>query len=100
MLLAASLFTVDVSLPLLPFAPLLLWLHGGFRLDRRRLAVLAGWGLVMLPYLWLLLRFVRNPAGYAGRAIVVQSASQRIGNGLRLWADNFRPWRWPLPDTI
>lgn len=92
-LLACSLLTIDVAFPAIPFLALLFaWLgraHG-----RRLAALLAAWGMVVVPTAVVEWSFLHDPKSYAAMAMVPQSKGALLRLAATLWTENFTPWRW------
>lgn len=91
---AASIWTIDVAIPALPFVPLLLFWRGGRAALRRTLGVLVAVGVALAPAVPVEWRFLRDPSGYAAVALQPMSPMARLHRAAVLWGDNFAPWRW------
>jgi hypothetical protein len=94
-LLACSLLTMDVALPAVPFLALLFVGLGGWRPTARVGALLAAWGLILVPIAIVEFSFLRDPTSYAAMAFVPASTDV-LTRTIELWLDNFAPWRWPF----
>jgi len=93
-LLVCSLLTMEVALPALPLLALLfLWLSR-WHPRRRVIGLLAAWGIVLVPILIVEWRFLHDPASYAATALLPLSRTVLLKRTIRLWLDNFTPWRW------
>jgi hypothetical protein len=91
--LELSLWTTDTGLAPALIAPILLWTW--IRRDKARLFVTLGaWYSAILPYLFVLIPWLRSGQGYAATALVPMPAGQRASLALRLFAYNFTPWSW------
>ena len=92
-LLVASLLTMDVALPAVPFLALLfVWL---VRWRKGRLAVLlVAWGIVLVPVVIVEWSFLHDPKSYAAVALLPQSQGVLATRTIALWLDNFTPWHW------
>jgi hypothetical protein len=98
-LLVASLLTMDVAIPAVPFLILLfVWL--GMRADgdgrRRLLPLLLLWALVLVPIAMVEWSFLHDRDSYAASAVLPLSRRALLIRTARLWLDNFLPWRWAL----
>jgi hypothetical protein len=92
-LLACSLLTMEVALPAAPFLALLfVWLGRGHL--RRVAALLAAWGIVLVPVAIIEWSFLHDPKSYAAVALLPFSKGVLLGRTIALWLDNFAPWRW------
>jgi hypothetical protein len=91
---AASIWTIDVAIPALPFVPLLLFAGGGRNAWKRILVALAALGVALAPAVSVEWAFLHDPAGYAAVAIRPMDPMARAGLALQLWLENFAPWRW------
>ncbi len=91
---AASIWTIDVAIPALPFIPLLLLWRGGLASWRRILGVLSAVGLALAPAVPVEWQFLHDPSGYAAVAQQSMSLMVRLHRAAMLWGDNFAPWRW------
>jgi hypothetical protein len=91
---AASIWTIDVGIPALPFLPLLLFWRGGAAGWRRILWVLAALGLALAPAIPVEWQFLHDPSGYAAVAMVPMRLADRLVRTGSLWLENFTPWRW------
>jgi hypothetical protein len=92
-LLACSLLTIDVAFPAIPFLALLfVWL--GRAHARRLAALLAAWGMVVVPTAVVEWSFLHDPKSYAAMAMVPQSKGALLRLAVTLWTENFTPWRW------
>ncbi len=96
LLLASSLWNMDVALPALPFAALLFLWMSGWHATRRLIVLAATWSVVLLPVAILEWSFLRDPHSYAAIARVRMPAEALTRRILGLWRENFAPWRWPL----
>jgi hypothetical protein len=92
--LGASLWTLDVGIPMLAFLPLLVAWQAGFRPRPRPVALLLAWGAVAAPVAVLEWRFLHDPAGYAAVAVARVPAGELAGRAMTLWSENFLPWQW------
>jgi hypothetical protein len=92
--LGASLWTVDVAIPALPFLPLLVAWRAGIRPRVRSVALLVAWGIVVAPVAVLEWRFLHDPQGYAVAALRPLPPGEIASRALALWGENFAPWRW------
>lgn len=92
--LTASLWTIDVAIPALPFIPLLLFWRGGRAAWRRIVCVVAVAGLAIAPALWTEWQFLHDPAGYAAVALQPLAWPTRLHRTALFWFENFAPWRW------
>jgi hypothetical protein len=98
--LAASLWTIDVAIPALPFIPLLLFWRGGRTAWRRIACVVVAAGLAIAPALWTEWQFLRDPSGYAAVAVQPLAWTTRLYRTATFWFDNFAPWRWVFARPI
>jgi hypothetical protein len=98
--LAASLWTIDVAIPALPFIPLLLFWRGGRAAWRRVACVVAAAGLAIAPALWAEWKFLHDPSGYAAVAVQPLAWTTRLYRTAMFWFDNFAPWRWVFARPI
>jgi hypothetical protein len=96
----ASVWTIDVGIPALPFVPLLLFWRGGRAARRRILLVLAATGLVLAPAAIVEWRFLHDPSSYAAVAMQPIPFPTRLDRISSLWCDNFAPWRWVFARTL
>jgi hypothetical protein len=93
-LLLCSLLTMEVALPAVPFLALLFAWIGGRRFARRLIVLAIAWGAVVVPAAIVEWSFLRDPKSYAAVALVTMSSRALAGRTLRLWLENFAPWRW------
>jgi hypothetical protein len=94
LLLASSLWNMDVALPAIPFVALLFLWVSGWRLTKRLAALLAAWTVVLIPVAIVEWIFLHDRAGYAAVAITAMSPRAFAIRAIRLWLENFEPWRW------
>jgi hypothetical protein len=94
LLLASSLWNMDVALPAIPFVALLFVWVSGWRLTKRLAALLAPWTVVLIPVAIVEWIFLHDRAGYATVAITPMSPRAFAIRTIRLWLENFEPWRW------
>jgi hypothetical protein len=98
--LAASLWTLDIAIPALPFVPgLLLW-RSGLRAWRRMLLLFAALGLTLAPAVPIEWRFLHDASGYAAQAMKPMTLPERLDRILSLWGENFAPWRWAFARPV
>ena len=98
--IAASLWTLDIAIPALPFVPgLLLW-RSGMRSWRRMLLLLAALGLTLAPAVPIEWRFLHDAKGYAAQAMKPMPPAERLDRILSLWGENFAPWRWAFARPV
>ena len=90
-LLASSLWNMDVGLPAVPFAMMLfVWIAGW----RRSRSLLASWTIVLIPVAIVEWIFLHDPTAYPARAIVPMPIFEVLKRAVNLWIENFAPWRW------
>jgi len=94
LLLASSLWNMDVALPATPFAVLLFIWVSGWRLTKRLAALLTAWTVVLIPVAIVEWIFLHDRSGYAAVAITSMSPLSIAIRAIRLWLENFAPWRW------
>ncbi len=94
LLLTSSLWNMDVGLPAVPFAVFVLVWISGWRPERKLLVLLAVWAIVLIPVAIVEWSFLHDPKGYAALAIVPMPAVAVIRRTIKLWIENFAPWRW------
>jgi hypothetical protein len=99
-LLAASLLTMDVALPAIPFLLLLFVWIGGGRPTRRVVGLVVAWGIVLVPISIVEWSFLHNPTGYAAMALVPMTKRVLVTRTIVLWLDNFAPWRWAFARPV
>jgi hypothetical protein len=92
--LAISIWTLDLAIPALPFAPVLLLWRGGWQGWRRLLLVVGAWGLTLAPAAPVEWRFLHDPGGYAAVALTPMPLGEHVEAARRLWLENFKPWAW------
>jgi hypothetical protein len=92
--IAASIWTIDVAIPALPFVPLLLFWRGGAAAWRRILLVLSAAALTLAPAAAVEWRFLHDASSYAAVAMVPMRLVTRLHRTIILWLENFAPWRW------
>jgi hypothetical protein len=97
---AASIWTVDVGIPALPFLPLLLLWRGGVATLRRSLLVLSAIALTLAPAVPIEWRFLHDPASYAAVAMLPMQPAERVARAISLWQENFIPWRWAFDHPL
>jgi hypothetical protein len=97
---AASIWTIDVAIPALPFVPFLLFWRGGTAAWRRILGVLAAVGLTLAPAVRAEWRFLHDASGYAAVAMRPMPLADRLHRTMSFWLENFKPWRWALARPI
>ncbi|HXH38439.1 MAG TPA: hypothetical protein VNN08_07410 [Thermoanaerobaculia bacterium] len=97
---AASIWTIDVAIPALPFAPLLLFWRGGTAAWRRILLVLSAVGLALAPAVRIEWRFLHDASGYAAVAMRPMPLAARLDRTISMWSENFAPWRWVFARPI
>src|SRR5260221_7679887 len=90
--LEISVWTVDVAFILMPFVPLLLLVPPVSR--RRVLLLLALCVAATLPAMIREWSFLRDPTSYAASAILHLPPWQLSVRIVRLYLENFMPWRW------
>jgi hypothetical protein len=98
-LLAASLLTMDVAFPAVPFLILLFAWWGTRTLDdgrRRVVLLLILWSLVLVPIAVVEWSFLHDRNSYAAAALLPMARRALLFRAIRLWLDNFLPWRWAL----
>lgn len=93
LLVNASVFTTDGTVPAIALAPLLFWAARG-RIDRRVVLASGFWAGVLVPHLALFLSFLLDPKSYASVALVPLEPLDRAWNTFALFANNFLPWQW------
>lgn len=98
--IAASIWTLDIAIPALPFVPLLLLWRSGVQAWRRILLVLAALGLALAPAVPIEWRFLRATNGYAAVALRPMSPADRFDRIISLWSENFAPWRWAFSRPV
>ncbi|MEO8504974.1 MAG: hypothetical protein ABI609_13835 [Acidobacteriota bacterium] len=101
--LAFSIWTLDIAIPSLPFAPLLMvWMvwRGRSKAWRPILVVMLAWGLSLAPAVPIEWRFLHDPAGYVAGAMRHVSLAERIQGTAWQWLENFRPWRWAFARRV
>ena len=87
LLLAISLWTMDVAFPAIPFViAFLVW--------KRAWRVLIAWTVVVVPTAIVEWRFLTDPESYAARARVAMSFVMLLRRSVSQWLLNFMPWRW------
>jgi hypothetical protein len=91
---AASIWTIDVGIPALPFLPLLLFWRGGAAAVRRSLLALSVLGLALAPAVPIEWRFLHDPTSYAAVAMRPMQFAERFNRTTLLWYENFVPWHW------
>ncbi|MGH9441850.1 MAG: hypothetical protein ACRD16_06205 [Thermoanaerobaculia bacterium] len=91
---SASLWTTDSALPGILLVPVLLWAATNGRLSRRLFAHAVAWYAPVIPYLVVLIRFLRDPQSYAARAVTWLAPAEWIRKSWTLFLYNFQPWRW------
>jgi hypothetical protein len=94
-----SVWTVDVAFLVMPFVPLLFFLRGASSSNRgaegrRALLLLGVCAVATLPAMIQEVRFLLDPRGYAASAIVRMPFRQLAARAVRLYLENFKPWRW------
>jgi hypothetical protein len=97
---AASIWTVDVGIPALPFLPLLLFWRGGAAALRRSLLVLSAIAVTLAPAVPIEWQFLHDPSSYAAVAMLPMHPAERIGRAINLWWENFIPWRWAFDHPL
>jgi hypothetical protein len=98
--IAASLWTLDIAIPALPFVPLLLVWRSGTRAWRRILLVLSALVLTLAPAVPVEWRFLHDPSGYAAVAMRPMRLAERLRRTASLGYENFAPWRWAFAHRI
>lgn len=91
--LNAGLLASDGAAPAAALAPLLFLATRG-RADRRWAAASACWGLALVPWTVVFLRFLRDPGSYAAIAVAPFDAVRQGRLTAALTAHDFMPWRW------
>jgi putative Ca2+/H+ antiporter (TMEM165/GDT1 family) len=94
LLLASSLWNMDVGLPAVPFAVFLVVWISAWRPSKKLVVLLAVWAIVLIPVAIVEWSFLHDPNGYAARAIVTMPAGAVMRRAIKLWIENFTPWRW------
>jgi MFS family permease len=97
---AASIWTIDIAIPALPFIPLLLLWRGGTAAWRRILLVLSAVGIAIAPAVPIEWRFLHDRTSYAAVALVPMRLAERLHRTMGLWLENFAPWRWAFARPI
>jgi len=98
--LGASLWTIDVGIPALPFLPLLVAWQAGLRPRPRSVALLLAWGAVVAPVALLEWRFLHDPKSYAAVAVIPMPPGKLAGRAVALWSENFMPWHWAFARKV
>ena len=94
LLLGCSLLTMEVALPAVPFLVLLfVWLER-WRPTRRLAVLLTTWGVILIPIAVVEWSFLHDPRSYAAVALVPMSKHALVARTIKLWLENFAPWRW------
>ncbi len=91
---AASIWTIDVGIPALPFVPLLLFWRGGIAAWRRILLLLSAVGLTLAPAVRIEWWFLHDPSSYAAVAMQPMQFADRLQRTKDFWRENFVPWHW------
>jgi len=86
-LLAISLWTMDVAFPAIPFVI-------AFFICMRWWRVVIAWIVVLVPTSIVEWRFLNDPASYAARARVPMAVGVFVQRTAQQWILNFTPWRW------
>lgn len=97
---AASIWTVDLAFPALPFVPLLLLWRGGIAAWRRSFLLLLALGLTLAPAAWAEWQFLHDPSSYAAVALQPLSLAERLHRTASLAGENLAPWRWALARPV
>ncbi len=97
---AASIWTLDVAIPALPFVPLLLLWRSGTQAWRRILLLLSALGLTLAPAVAIEWRFLHDAGSYAAVAMQSMSPVERLDRTASLWSENFAPWRWAFARPV
>lgn len=97
---AASIWTIDVGIPALPFVPLLLLWRSGTEAWRRILLVLSAFGLTLARAAVVEWQFLHDPTSYAAVAVLPMHFAERLHRTMSLWCENFAPWRWVFTRPI
>ena len=98
--IAVSIWTLDISIPALPFVPLLLLWRSGIQAWRRILLLLVALGLTLAPAVPIEWRFLHNASGYAAVAMKPMSPADRFDRITSLWGENFAPWHWAFARPV
>ena len=93
LLLNTGLLASDGAAPAAALAPLLFLAARG-RPDRRWWVASACWGLALVPWAVVFLRFMRDPGSYATIALAPFDAVRQGRLTAALTAHDFMPWRW------
>jgi hypothetical protein len=97
---AASIWTLDIAIPALPFLPLLLLWRSGLQAWRRILLLLSALGLTLAPAVPIEWRFLHDAHSYAAVALRPMSPADRLDRICSLWGENFAPWRWAFSHPV
>jgi hypothetical protein len=93
LLLIAGLLASDGTAPAAALAPLLFLAARG-RPDRRWWVATVCWGLALVPWTVVFLRFLHDPSSYAAVALAPFDAARQGRLAAALTAHDFMPWRW------
>ena len=97
---AASIWTLDIAIPALPFVPLLLFWRSGIQAWRRILLLLSALGLTLAPAVPIEWRFLHDASGYAVAAMQPMRLTERLHRTASLGYENFAPWRWAFARPV
>jgi hypothetical protein len=97
---SASIWTIDVGIPALPFVPLLLFWRGGTAAWRRILGVLSAVGVTLAPAARIEWWFLHDPSSYAAVAMQPMRFAERLHRTTDFWSENFAPWRWAFARPV
>lgn len=99
LLLQASLWTIEVALPVILLAPPLLALSTPATTRRRQALVGAVWYGSLLPFGAAFLSALLDRSGYLARTVPALGLADRARDTARLLLWDWTPWRWlrPLP---
>lgn len=97
LLLQASLWTIEVALPVILLAPPLLALSAPGATRRRRALVGALWYGSLLPFGAAFLSALLDRSGYLARTVPALGLVDRARETARLLLWDWTPWRWLRP---
>jgi hypothetical protein len=98
--IAISIWTLDISIPALPFVPLLLVWRSGTRAWRPISLVLLALGLTLAPAIPIEWQLLHDPHGYAAAAMQPIGLAEHLRRTASLARENYAPWRWAFAHPI
>ena len=93
-LASTSVWLNEGALIPIAFSPLVVWLAHPREGVRRAAVGAVAWYAGLVPFAVVYARFLRDPASYAGRAVLSLDLAERSRRTLAAFGENFAFWHW------